>query len=119
MASHSTTTSNASGFSAISATHPPGGGPFSFFAANFYPIERGARRGQRKNNFLPGKTSYASRWRGRLDGIRQSTIQKQTQSKGETSAPLIADDRNFYKVEKWMKDRSKGRPHALCREQPE
>ena len=36
MASHSTTTSNASGFSAISATHPPGGGPFSFFATNFY-----------------------------------------------------------------------------------
>jgi hypothetical protein len=34
-ASHSTTTSNASGFSPISATHPPGGGPFSFFAANF------------------------------------------------------------------------------------
>ena len=28
---------------AISATSPPGGGPFSFFAANFYPIEEGAR----------------------------------------------------------------------------
>jgi hypothetical protein len=23
----------------VSATHPPGGGPFSFLAANFYPIE--------------------------------------------------------------------------------
>ena len=32
---------------------------------------------------------------------------KPTQSEGETSAPLIADHRNFYKVEKWMKDGSK------------
>ena len=29
---------------------------------------------------------------------------KPTQSEGETSDPLIADHRNFYKVEKWMKD---------------
>ena len=29
----------------ISATHPPGGGPFSFFAANFYPIEGGSPGG--------------------------------------------------------------------------
>ena len=28
----------------FSATHPPGGGPFLFFATNFYPIEEGARR---------------------------------------------------------------------------
>jgi hypothetical protein len=42
------------------ATRPSGGGPFSFFAANFYPIEGGARqRAQRMNNFLPGKTSCA------------------------------------------------------------
>jgi hypothetical protein len=32
---------------------------------------------------------------------------KTTQSEGETSDPLIADHRNFYKVEKWMKDGSK------------
>jgi hypothetical protein len=32
---------------------------------------------------------------------------KPTQSEGETSDPLIADHRNFYKVEKWMKDGSK------------
>ena len=42
---------------------------------------------------------------------------KPTQSEGETSAPLIADHRNFYKVEKWMKDGSKVDHHALCREQ--
>ena len=37
---------------AFSAAHPPGGGPFSFFAANFYHIEGGARpTGQRMNNF--------------------------------------------------------------------
>jgi hypothetical protein len=29
---------------------------------------------------------------------------KPTQSEGETSDPLIADHRNFYKVEKWVKD---------------
>ena len=40
-------------------------------------------------------------------GCRQSTIQSATQSEGETSDPLIADHRNFYKVEKWMKDGSK------------
>ena len=32
---------------------------------------------------------------------------KPTQSEGQTSASLIADHRNFYKVEKWMKDGSK------------
>jgi hypothetical protein len=32
---------------------------------------------------------------------------KQTQSEGETSDPLIADHRNFYKVDKWTKDGSK------------
>ena len=31
---------------------------------------------------------------------------KPTQSEGETSDPLIADHRNFYKVEKWTKDGS-------------
>jgi hypothetical protein len=46
-----------------SATRPLGGGPFSFFAANFYPIEGGARpAGQRMNNFLSGKTSCAPQW---------------------------------------------------------
>ena len=41
---------------AFSAAHPPGGGPFSFFAANFYHIEGGARpTGQRMNNFCPAK----------------------------------------------------------------
>ena len=32
---------------------------------------------------------------------------KPTQSEGETSDPLIADHRNFYKVEKWTKDGAK------------
>ena len=46
---------------AYSATHPPGGGPFSFFAANFLSYREGAvpPAAQRMNNFLPGKTSYA------------------------------------------------------------
>ena len=45
---------------AFSAAHPPGGGPFSFFAANFYPIrKRGSPAGQGMNNFLPGETSLA------------------------------------------------------------
>ena len=43
-----------------SATHPPGGGPFSFLATNFYLREGGSSPpDQRMNNFLPGKTSYA------------------------------------------------------------
>jgi hypothetical protein len=33
----------------------------------------------------------------------------------ETTEPLIANDRNYYKVEKWTKD---GRAHALRRQQP-
>ena len=48
------------GMDAISATHPPGGGPFSFLATNFYLSRgRGSPAGQGMNNFLPGKTSYA------------------------------------------------------------
>ena len=38
-------------------------GAIFIFAANFYPIEGGARpAGQRMNNFLSGKTSYAPQW---------------------------------------------------------
>jgi hypothetical protein len=32
---------------------------------------------------------------------------KTSQSEEETNDPLIADHRNFYKVQKWMKDGSK------------
>ena len=68
MASHSTTTSNASGFSAISATHPPGGGPFLnqisqhptrrgtifIFRIKFLSYRgRGSPAGQRMNDFCP------------------------------------------------------------------
>ena len=37
----------------------------------------------------------------------------------ETNEPLIADNRNFYKVEKWTEDGSKVDHMPLCREQPE
>jgi hypothetical protein len=33
----------------------------------------------------------------------------------ETDNPLLADDRNFYKVEKWTKDGTKVDPAAVCR----
>jgi hypothetical protein len=47
-----------------SATHPSGGGPFSFFAANSLSYREGAvpPAAQRMNNFLPGKTSYGPQW---------------------------------------------------------
>jgi hypothetical protein len=32
--------------------------------------------------------------------------------------PLQADERNFYKVEKWTMDGSKGRLDDLCRQRP-
>ena len=37
---------------------------------------------------------------------------KPTQSEGETSDPLIADHRNFYKVEKWVKTPPRNR-HSI------
>jgi hypothetical protein len=37
----------------------------------------------------------------------------------ETFDPLKADDRNFYKLEKWTRDGQGSRPHALCRQQPQ
>jgi hypothetical protein len=36
----------------------------------------------------------------------------------ETDNPLLADDRNYYKVEKWTKDGTKVDRNALCRQQP-
>jgi acyl-coenzyme A thioesterase PaaI-like protein len=48
-------------FEARPRTHP-GGGPFSFLAANFYHRGRGSPPGQRMNDFLRRKTSHAAQW---------------------------------------------------------